>query len=141
METVRTSRFLEVSRVGGPATFLVFLLAYLGSAFAAGAHSISIPHRLCDVHGTIEHGTADSVATTAADAHGPIASGPIVRANDVAHHECSLGACARTEAALVPDTLALTSVLDEPRVLVRAPTEARPSVPLLFLAPSRSPPA
>ena len=138
---MRTSRFLEVSRIGGPATFLVFLLAYLGSAFGAGAHSISIPHRLCELHGTIEHGPADAgVATPAPSRHTPPSSGPIVRASEGAHHECSLGACARTEAALVPDQPAPARVLGEPRVVALVPAEATPSTPLLLLAPSRSPP-
>jgi hypothetical protein len=140
---VRTKRFLELDRVGGRTAFLAFVLAFLGSAFAAGAHWIAVPHRVCDVHGTIEHGSEDvrdlagQADALAARAH----EGPIVRASGDEHEECSLGACARREALLPVHVDTAGRILPDPVGRVFVASDATPSVPLLLQAPSRSPPA
>ena len=136
---VRTQRFLEPRRIGGHFAFLAFVLAFLGSAFAAGAHWLSVPHRLCEVHGTIEHGRPEPAA--APTKHAPVPAGPIVRAGDGTHDECSLGICARMESVLPAHVEVPLGFLAEPRGRVIVASDAAPSVPLLRLAPSRSPPA
>ena len=117
--------------------YFAFVLAFLGSTFAAGTHWLTVPHRLCEVHGTIEHGLATEAKRPAV----PRAAGPIVREGERPHEECALGPFARME-ALPPAHVAQRGlfVAEEcGRVLV--PEAPAASVPLFLLAPSRSPPA
>jgi hypothetical protein len=111
-------------------------LAFLGSTFAAGAHWLAVPHRVCEIHGTIEHGRASEAATPAELP----ATGPIVGAAEQPHERCELGPVARTEAVLPPAPVSCVHVLAESRGRVFLPADPAPSVPLLLLAPSRSPP-
>ena len=116
---------------------VALLLAFLGSTFAAGAHWLSVPHRLCEVHGTIEHGLA-SDAMAPAD---PRPDVPFVRELEQPHDECALGPVARMEAVLLAHFEARGVFVAEECGRVFVPAAPAASVPLLLLAPSRSPPA
>lgn len=118
-------------------TFLVLGLAYLSTTFAAGTHWLAVPHRLCEVHGTIEHGRAAEPGHAAE----PVPAGPLVKAGEREHHECLLGPCARTEAVLLAHAEARAPFVAADRGRVHVPAAPSSSVPLLLLAPSRSPPA
>lgn len=117
--------------------FLVLGLAFLGSTVAAGAHWLSVPHRLCEVHGTIEHGLATDPDRPAS----PAPAGPIVRELERVHDECALGPCARTDAVLPARAQVRALFLAEECGSVVVPAAPASSVPLFLLAPSRSPPA
>src|SRR5262245_12780087 len=80
--------------------FVAWVVAFLGRTFAAGPHWMAVPHRLCEVHGTIEHGRASEVASAPA----PPLHGPRIRPLDGHHEECELGPLARTECVLPPST-------------------------------------
>ena len=117
--------------------FLALVLAFLGSTFAGGAHWLTVPHRLCEVHGTIEHGLARESSTPA----NPRPDAPVVRESEQPHDECTLGPLARMEAVPPAHVEARGQFVAEEcgRVFVQA--APAPSVPLVLLAPSRSPPA
>jgi len=117
--------------------FVALVLAFLGSTFAAGTHWLSVPHRLCEVHGTIEHGLASEA--TPPESTPP--AGPIVREGVPPHDECALGPYTRAEMALLAHVEGRGLFVAEPcgRAFVSATAVA--SVPLFLLAPSRSPPA
>ena len=116
-------------------TFLVVGLAYLCTTFAAGTHWLSVPHRLCEVHGTIEHGLAIDRTPVC-----PTPAAPILRETERAHEECTLGPYTRTEAVLLAEAQEHGLFLAERLGCVFVPDAPTPSVPLFLLAPSRSPP-
>jgi hypothetical protein len=116
--------------------FVVFVLAFLGCTFAAGTHWLTVPHRLCEVHGTVEHGLAS-------DARGPATpcpAGPVVRERERPHDECMLGPLARTEAIPLPHVELRGGFVAEECGRVPVPAAPAASVPRFLLAPSRSPP-
>jgi len=117
--------------------FVVWVIAFFGSTFAAGTHWLAVPHRLCEVHGTIEHGRAIEVAIPI----GPITPGPRVRPLDAPHEECDLGPLARTEGVVPASIEQRGQFVAEECGRVVAPDAPVLSVPLFLLAPSRSPPA
>jgi hypothetical protein len=124
---------------GGRWALLALLFATLGSSLARVAHFIAVPHRLCEIHGTIEHG-ADPLVQGNEPAGLPEAGHPRVVAGDAPHEECGFGPCARVEA--LPSVTAEIQVrlVPERRTRVLVPDEPDPSIPILRLAPSRSPP-
>lgn len=116
---------------------VLLLLVLVGSSLARTAHWLAVPHRLCEVHGTLEHGlAADGVASARAGA-----DGPSYRQRVKEHDECTFGPLGRTEVAPLPAAPHLSGVELPSRPEVFVPPEPAPSVPLLFLAPKRSPPA
>lgn len=126
---------------GGRWAYLALVLAFLGSTFAAGTHWLSVPHRLCEVHGTLEHGFGGEIGSGPLSP-APLPDGtPVVTGEGQSHEECELGPCARTEALLLPRTGEQGRFTGEERGRTFVPQHASPSVPLLLLAPSRSPPA
>jgi hypothetical protein len=116
-------------------TILVLGLAFVCSTFATGTHWLTVPHHLCEIHGTIEHGLALAPAPVA-----PTPAAPIVRGNEREHEECALGPYTPTEAVLLGEAQGHGLFLAERVGYVFAPTAPTPSVPLFLLAPSRSPP-
>jgi hypothetical protein len=111
---------------------IALVLAFLGRTFAAGTHWLTVPHHLCEVHNTIEHGVA-----SAAD---PRSAGPIFRETERPHDECAFGPFARTEVVPLAQVERRGVFVAEERGRVFLPTAPAASVPLLLLAPSRSPP-
>lgn len=127
---------VRFSELDGRWAFLALVLAFLGSTFAAGTHWLSVPHRLCEVHGTIEHGLAGDAHLPAS----PIPAGPIVREVERSHDECGLGPSARTEAMLLARAEEHGRFVAEDCGRVLVPAAPAPSLQLFLLAPSRSPP-
>jgi hypothetical protein len=117
-------------------TLVALVLAFLGSTFAASAHWLSVPHRLCEVHGTIEHGLAPEPTPP----ENPLPRGPVAREPAPAHDGCSVGPYARIEAIPPAHDEGHGLLVAEPRGRAFVPAAPVASVPLLLLAPSRSPP-
>jgi hypothetical protein len=70
----------------------------------------------------------------------PEVKGPIVRTEGQAHDECALGPCARVEAVPLPEAAVHGRFVAEAGEHAPVQRDASHSVPLLLLAPSRSPP-
>jgi len=117
------------------------LLALLGGTLARFAHQITVPHRLCQVHGTIEHGLDDGPASRAELARGPDAGGPKVRPVPGAHEECEFATFARTEHALVLAAPRVVLARLEPCAKAFFAAELPPESARYRWAPSRAPPA
>ena len=114
-------------------TLLLVLLLLLGSLGARALHWIATPHRMCEIHGTVEHETL-----TAQDSEGPPA-GPAYRSAGRTHEECSLGPCLRSEALALQDTR-VTEAFRQRESAAQLPHEPLPERTRHGLAPSRSPP-
>lgn len=113
-------------------------LAYLAGTFGDALHWLTTAHRLCEVHGRVEHvGDEGLAAHHEAD---PVPSGPIVRADAGEHEGCGLEAFASE--TVVPFDLhgdeALPLAPSNGRAC--APRSVVPGEPRFALAPSRSPP-
>ena len=119
------------------AACLVMLLLCLGGALANASHQLAVPHRVCQVHGRIEHGLAEAPA-----AAGPgREAGPLVERKATPHEECGFAPFTRPEPALAPVAQSGFVVLLEPRA-ANPPQPDLPARSELYLwAPSRSPPA
>ena len=121
------------------ASVLVLLLVFLGGALARTTHDITVPHRLCQVHGTIEHGLAavrDVADRPAQD------DGPWYRPNPGPHEECELAPFTRPEKSALPlSDCRLGLAVLEPRGAIFVPAVLAPRIAVYLQAPSRSPPA
>jgi hypothetical protein len=117
----------------------IVLLAFalFGGAVQRLVHELAVPHRLCRVHGSIEHGVeVESLAPRAAESDGPRYRGDPVR-----HEECDLPPLARTETALVlAESFSVVAPL-VPCGTSFVPAALPPPSVLHLEAPSRSPPA
>jgi len=116
---------------------LLLALLVLASWLAGAAHSVAIPHRMCEVHGTIEHGRWAKAAVPASRPLGPA----LENAGEATHEECSVGPFTRTEILPLPQCAAEVGVCLAPAgrsPLVRF--DPIPDPALFLLAPSRSPP-
>ncbi len=124
-------------RLGRCAQLLVALLL-VSSWISSAAHWISTPHRLCEVHRTLEHGWDTESGLRSAR----VPLGPVYGSEGRSHDECPLALLARTEAAPVPEHDCSRSSVPCPVGWVAClRSEPRPESGLFFLAPSRSPPA
>lgn len=112
-------------------------LLFLGSLFSGSAHWLMTPHRLCTVHGAVEHGPAGDHELTAARAP----EGPAYSAEKGSHEDCPLGPWARTEVLPLPD-LAREAVgpPSADTFVLRGRRDPIPDTVRFRLAPSRSPP-
>lgn len=119
---------MKSRELGGRWSFLALVLAFLGSTFAVGTHWLSVPHRLCAVHGTIEHGPERDVAPLP---EAPPA-GPIVRELERGHDECTLGPCARMEAVPLPEFEGQGRFVAEERASVVVAATPLPAVRLFL---------
>ena len=117
-------------------SLLAFVLAFSGSTFAAGAHWLTVPHRVCEVHGTIEHGLV-SDASVPAD---PSPDAPVARETEPPHDECTLGPLARMDALPPAHVEVRGQFVAEECGRAFVPAVPTAAVPLFLLAPSRSPP-
>jgi len=112
-------------------------LALLLGALLRSAHEIAVPHRVCELHGTLEHGTllhdGDEAAGDSAGVRFRPASTP--------HEECELAAFTRHEEAVRPEAPPAVDRIGGARLAVHAPRVPPPARPLFGRAPARSPPA
>ena len=117
-------------------TVLLVLLLFVSSLALSAAHRILTPHRMCEVHGTLEHDTL--AAQEAAPESAP--TGPVYRSQGRTHEECELGPCLRSEAVQLHEArlVSVSSRCESPAVL---PAEVLAEEARFRLAPSRSPPA
>lgn len=116
-------------------TLLLVLLLLVGSLGARALHWIATPHRLCEVHGTLEH----ELVAAQESAPATPASGPVYRPEGRAHEECALGPFLRGEVLPLAETRCVASFARVVRVGERPP-ERLPEQTRFGLAPSRSPP-
>jgi len=129
----------------GRLTLIAVGLALLSAWILQTAHWIAVPHRVCEVHGALEHGLAAEVSATPpgerARAPGSGARVEATYAASTARHEgCALGPFDHREALLPLVAARSFEPALEGRATAERPRDAQHSVPLLALAPSRSPP-
>lgn len=121
-------------------------LLFLGSVLSSSAHWIATPHRLCSLHGALEHGTLGHEEHGApadsgdASAHQDVRE-PVYRSGGHGHEECPFSPWARTEILPLPDLASEAGWLARARVPVWVRVDPLPDRPLHLLAPSRSPPS
>ena len=133
----RMKRLRRAWRRGRCAQLLVVLL-FAAGVLVSAAHRVTTPHRLCEVHGRLEH--ADDGAHELPTDGDP--TGPAYGNEASMHEECHLGPFARTEVALLLPPDPVDSIELRPAGLAALPrAEPRPVSALFLLAPSRSPPA
>ncbi len=134
----RSGRCLGTPRAG---VLLVLLLAAAVS-LAKTAHWLSVPHRLCEVHGVLEHGVADGRdSSSPASASSPAPGGPHYQSTPSEHEDCECGPLARAEGALLTEPPRVSAPLPARHGFSPVRRERLGSIPLLFLAPKHSPPA
>jgi hypothetical protein len=116
----------------------LILLAYVAGGLGDALHWLTTAHRLCEVHGRIEHVASGAPADDPETCPGP--AGPLVRSDFGAHEGCGLGGFASTTTVPVDlpaaETLPLTVASASAPVARFAPRGG----PRFALAPSRSPP-
>ena len=117
----------------------LLLLLCTGSTLARAVHWLAVPHRLCRVHGTLEHGS------DALESDAPLVASdpelPAYRAEGRAHDECPLGPQARIESTPLPDAPRVLGLPGALPLATLVESARATSIPLLFLAPKHSPPA
>jgi hypothetical protein len=122
----------------------LLVLATGGPTFRA-IHGILVPHRVCEVHGAVEHASDEpgdlhaSVGPETADERAPALS---VTTPDAAHAACSFSDLARVEPGLVvPAAVEIAAVRWTAAPEIAARDARCAPIPLLALAPKHSPPA
>lgn len=124
---------------------VLLLLFFLGGTLARTLHQITVPHRLCQVHGTIEHGLdTELLARGSAEECQPELSqdeGTHRRPDPAAHEECEVACFTRTENALPLQVQRTSALLLEPNGPHFVRQFLAPRTALYRQAPSRSPPA
>jgi len=112
-------------------------LALLAAGIVRTAHEILVPHRVCQVHGTLEHGSASVAAADEAVRDGLPRLAPWA----AAHEECELAPFTRTEPLLAPAPQPGLDLRLEARRAPLPPCVPPPRSALFRRSPSRSPPA
>jgi hypothetical protein len=138
MMAASMGRFATASRGARGALLIVALL--VANLLAGAAHLITVPHRLCQIHGELEHGR-DSADSGVRQVHQGVQLSASEGGADHAHAGCPLGLCLRTEASPMCLPAGAALVLQLPRKPLPVPAEPVPDPALFLLAPSRSPPA
>jgi hypothetical protein len=126
-----------------PLGLALLALAYLLGTFAEATHWLTTAHRLCEVHGTLEHvADAEELGASGAVAQAsPTPEGPVLVPEPGAHDTCEVSDLAAPTP--VPLDLDVPPSIPPTRVAAVAPPPSvpLPSGPRHGLAPSRSPPA
>jgi len=122
------------------------VVMFLGLS-AEGLHGIAQPHRVCAVHGAIEHGHGAEIGAHAVEAHGDDSSnpGPAISTEngDGAHEGCSLVTFGRERLALALSGPGWSGLAEPAPVRFALPVQIprQPSIATFRLAPKHSPPA
>ena len=115
-------------------SLLLVLLLLVSSLGARALHWLATPHRMCEIHGTLEHDVA-----AAPDSAPETPTGPVYRPEGRSHEECSLGPCLRGEALPLQETRLVASFPHSESAAL-LPDAPPPEQARYRLAPSRSPP-
>lgn len=135
------SRFHEAIRRPRAGTLALVALLFLGSVLSSSAHWLATPHRLCSLHGAVEHGLVHGTPTDAESTTARTRTGPAYRSGGHAHEDCPFAPWARSEVLPLPALpVEAGRLLGAPRLADRVRGEPLPEQALYLLAPSRSPP-
>ena len=130
-------------RIPRPPLYLLLLLAFGLSQVSVQLHHALVKHRVCEVHGQLEHGPEHGGHhTDEPSSHAPSTDGPVAIGIEEAHGEqCGLDPVLRPRALPIAGSAVATGWV--PGVGEGLPQIGRhlPAVRTLELAPKHSPPS
>lgn len=124
------------------------MLFVVGGTLARTVHQSAVPHRLCEVHGTLEHAPEPGSARDSHVEHSPEVSlvgstdeGTPYRPDSEPHEECEVESLTRTGNGPRLEAASASVLLLEPNGTNFVRQTPAPRTAIHREAPSRSPPA